>query len=1015
MHSRHQQVANVLFVCTLTICVPWTLTSSRLSDPKLITYPGDVHFALIINTNDKIDRGLNGNNQSSDTCSGVFNANGVYDGMAAVWAAHQVNLKKGYPNQLKVGVYLYDGCSSASVVNRHSVRIVSKFNDVQSKSCKEPKSAPLFGAILPDKTTDTSLALFKSFNVPVILAKEPNYPTNGGPLFSVAPSLKYLSKGVMALLKRLNWLSATMVISNEAHYYTEIFEEIARKVHFNVIPSSMSSESMFEKQNGHGAEQSRPLVSSLKGSSPLSGQEKFNWILIVNEDITDKVEKVFRASSPGTCRTKSMFLMVPHFASTKEYHRYFLNEIAEFGNKSVHPLMSKYASVASGLSLDQEQSVATVVQAVWSLSMAFRKVEQSTCSPFMSKVECLERLRGKDLLSLVQNETQHLDDEIFGSSVASLEGFRLLFDKDKLLRTNRYDLKLVTSDCRLMKAGYFTDDAGLVLDETVFASLNVGFEHLKPEMDPVDGATLIASTTYYTPSFNSTEESVTPSSNQASSQGQPFVNSVDIDSDKVNLMPFFSRAGSNRVSIGGTLAMRAMLSYDSADHVNRKRSSASLVTWIGRPWSLAIMTSALGGALLTLYTFTFLLMKACEGALGRTNQALGALHLVSIVVIFVAAILYVLEPTPFTCTLRSSVRNVSLSLLFGILLIRLMYLRAQVWIGLGGKIPKLNQFLTLIFVFGIQVALEIQNWKYLSPWDTSVPVGPQLPFLCSSSPKEYLSSQLYLLIILSILLLFSWSSRRQPFVTNEANHVFLATLLILPLASLCIVICEQHADEFPEATEAAIRNARVRDTINGLTMICISFISLFTTFGPLLYTIHKYGVVPRKTASYADSLSTVFSAFQGAHFTGSGGGSVPGGRLDLPILSPDAMSQQGSSRSSSALGGAGASGLGSLAKRGPFRRPDMFANRKYTSKSTSGPVFSAATNSYTYFSGPHSNFRLSPRTTPLGQEYPKKTFTTFYTGGFERPTSRSVHSNSSSNPKNPIYGNQDPRFRSAYP
>lgn len=63
------------------------------------------------------------------------------------------------------------------------------------------------------------------------------------------------------------------------------------------------------------------------------------------------------------------------------------------------------------------------------------------------------------------------------------------------------------------------------------------------------------------------------------------------------------------------------------------------------------------------------------------------------------------------CALRASGHNVTLALLLGTLLLRVLHLRAQKWIGLGGKIPKLNQFLTLMFICGIQVALEFQNWK----------------------------------------------------------------------------------------------------------------------------------------------------------------------------------------------------------------------------------------------------------------------------------------------------------------
>lgn len=61
-------------------------------------------------------------------------------------------------------------------------------------------------------------------------------------VFSVAPSLQFMARGVISLLNRLSWSTATLVISDQIpSYYTDVFEEIASKVHFNVISSSTSS------------------------------------------------------------------------------------------------------------------------------------------------------------------------------------------------------------------------------------------------------------------------------------------------------------------------------------------------------------------------------------------------------------------------------------------------------------------------------------------------------------------------------------------------------------------------------------------------------------------------------------------------------------------------------------------------------------------------------------------------------------------------------------------------------
>lgn len=231
------------------------------------------------------------------------------------------------------------------------------------------------------------------------------------------------------------------------------------------------------------------LISSLRGNAPLPAHQLFNWILIVNEEITERVRSILATSTPsGTCNTKvpscnpltsttpspqlsphlnnplilyfrtlnsislsinspprsliaivsqAMFLLVPSMPSTKEYHKYFINEVKEFGNQSVHPLIAKYAAEQRERP-HPHNSVSSVVKAVWSLTSALRKLETQTCSPFMSRTDCVDKIKARNLLSALYNETRALDDQVFGSSIATLEGFRLNFDNDNLLRTNKY-------------------------------------------------------------------------------------------------------------------------------------------------------------------------------------------------------------------------------------------------------------------------------------------------------------------------------------------------------------------------------------------------------------------------------------------------------------------------------------------------------------------------------------------------------------------------------------------------
>lgn len=318
-------------------------------------------------------------------------------------------------------------------------------------------------------------------------------------------------------------------------------------------------------------------------------------------------------------------------------------------------------------------------------------------------------------------------------------------------------------------------------------------------------------------------------------------------------------------------------------------ASTSLISWLGRGWSLLILITSVIGSLITLYTFTFLLMKSCEGALGHNyRQSLIAINLLSIMLLFLGSMLYIFEPSPALCTARRSAHNLSLCLLFGSLLIKSMYLRAYKTIGLGGQVNQMNQFLTLLFIVAVQISIESHSWKALSDWSATPAANVNLitsnsiHHLCSPFAKDYLSTQAYLLLVFILLLLFTWISRNEPLTTNEGSNLFTSTALISPVFITCIVLCEYFvpltsSDELPSSI---VYLTSSRDAINSISMIIIGYITLCTIFIPILYSIHTYGSLISGSnnnngpglgitaaplgPTYTDSsLSTAFTMFRG--------------------------------------------------------------------------------------------------------------------------------------------------------
>ncbi len=142
--------------------------------------------------------------------------------------------------------------------------------------------------------------------------------------------------------------------------------------------------------------------------------------------------------------------------------------------------------------------------------------------------------------------------------------------------------------------------------------------------------------------------------------------------------------------------------------------------------------------------------------------------------------------------------------------------------------------------------------RYESPW-TSTKNSIYSTNFCSNDGSDYMRSQLYLSIILSLLLLMSWSARNTPFNQRDGTQVLIVSLLIAMVFIASMLL------------NMNITKPNNRDIIISLSMNIYAFIVLLGLFVPLLYTIHKYGILWPKTSSYADSLSTIFTTFGGNH------------------------------------------------------------------------------------------------------------------------------------------------------
>lgn len=139
----------ILIVFSSSVGGELTPPSKAIMDPRVITYPGDLNLALFVDGHESMNpssrsgkaaeedirplpvpfgpQGSQGTSMPLE-CSSKINSDGVLKAMSAIWAAHQVNIRRSRSKDseaIKIGVSVFDACSSPIVIQRQSVRMIS--------------------------------------------------------------------------------------------------------------------------------------------------------------------------------------------------------------------------------------------------------------------------------------------------------------------------------------------------------------------------------------------------------------------------------------------------------------------------------------------------------------------------------------------------------------------------------------------------------------------------------------------------------------------------------------------------------------------------------------------------------------------------------------------------------------------------------------------------------------------------------------------------------------------------
>lgn len=437
-------------------------------------------------------------------------------------------------------------------------------------------------------------------------------------------------------------------------------------------------------------EETLKLFSSLQTVVPPESED-FDWIVVTSQDISSQITKLYSPKGSSGCHTKPVYLILPQHEATPELHGFLSAELSSMGD-SIDPLFRELLESASFSQASNDSSssssshnlFSSIIKSVWSYGLALKSYERKHCLPKGSSYDC-SPTQGTSLVNLIQSELTSLDGKINESGFASLDGFKLKFDEEHYLQSNRYGLKAITSNCQVMDMGYFED--GVLFNreprqqQTDQSADNVPrpaaggqfisvsrdedfFEPESPASSPNSGANhLPASLIAEVSKLN---KGVVGNNNNSSSSGQlpgssygrpyikplpsdyvmrlrPMASGVETKSssgDKIS-SPHHHRSiepGNSKQMIERNTIIRTNRLSSANDEIVRKRYS-SFYSWLGHSWTVTIISLTIIGILISLYTFTYILMKSCEGAFKKSNQDLATFHILSIIIVYFGAML----------------------------------------------------------------------------------------------------------------------------------------------------------------------------------------------------------------------------------------------------------------------------------------------------------------------------------------------------------------------------------------
>jgi len=801
-----------------------------------IKYKGDVNIGVLVDLHE--DGGLE---DGQDRVCGKINMEAVQQVIAAKWAIEVIN-NQSLPHELNIGLEIQDTCSNRLIGQDQIFKIIS--------SVQKGDKGHLIGLIgvgSPEYLVTAGAAL-NAFHVPVV-AVDPDIYTKSedrilSNILTTAPDLAGQARalaniGLETGTRRIALISSSQqtMASFLAEATTlgirvpEILELVPRQI--NIGPAVEGFLRSIARP--------RPVVAVVLDPADVVAVAEH----LKHVDLPSDPTWLLGSLGLELHRQKSWLSVFqngvfaePHMPELREFKEYFLSSlknpdeklsgfIAEYmeqemnckssndisnnilhvpGTELLFSGQSRSRIPCSRLSLadmelnfQQDPKVSFVVKAVSALTAAFRLVQLDACGQDI-EVNCIRTVRQ----GLHQDILENLHKLSFTSmsGIQEVEGTRHHFTASGRLVANKQILYSIREADGIVPIGWYSEDDGLNIKENV----------LETSLDATTPAQ---------------EESTAPRSS-------PLVTHRDAKQSRET----YSRSISD-----GDDKEREL----KAVEVKPPIPLPSTEQFIARGWALGVVSVALVGILCSLWMLVYVNIKLCDNTLSG-NQSMGLVLLLGNMLVFGSCLPWILPPTQTICALRHFLHPLALCLCFGLLLIKVMQLRSLVSVGLGGKIPQINQLLSLFFMVMVQVVITCEWYVINLPLEVAATDG--YPH-CAVAKETFLLLHVYPCLLLLLTLLYGLSVFNIKRNYNEGRWVLCTTLILIPIFLVWALIFYFGGPDFQDASTA-------------ISLVIIGTVMLVTVFLPKMHTISqqsKFRKLKINTTSESTMYNTAYAEY----------------------------------------------------------------------------------------------------------------------------------------------------------